>query len=343
MSSGNVGGQRAVVETANEMRAAGRAFALIVVVRTEGSTYRKPGALALVGADGVHVGVISGGCLESGVELLARDALGADAPTLAVFDTRSDDDLVFGSGSGCRGRMYVLALPSASSRLIVDAIIDAGRNRRPAHAHDRRARARCAHERRVDDPAATTGAHDRRRARGAAAARYRPHARLYCCIVDHREALLAPARIGLVDRRLSQRPAPALRELAAERFDAALVMTHVADADLEALRALAGVDIEYIGLLGPAGRRDELLARLSAPERDALNGRLHAPVGLPLGGKGPEAIALSIAAELQKTNDRRMSTPPHAVVVLAAGGSSRFGDPRTSIVSAISRARKDLY
>jgi CubicO group peptidase (beta-lactamase class C family) len=48
LSSGNVGGQRAVVETASAMRAAGRAFALIVVVRTEGSTYRKPGALALL-------------------------------------------------------------------------------------------------------------------------------------------------------------------------------------------------------------------------------------------------------------------------------------------------------
>jgi xanthine dehydrogenase accessory factor len=300
MSSGNVGGQRAVVETANEMRAAGRAFALIVVVRTEGSTYRKPGALALVGADGVHVGVISGGCLESGVELLARDALRADAPKLAVFDTRSDDDLVFGSGSGCRGRMYVLALPSASSRLIVDAIIDAGRNRRPLRLT-------------TDELAPgvlTSGELTIRPPPQVLMIGAGPEARplldiartlgWYCCIVDHREALLAPARIGLVDRRLSQRPAPALRELAAERFDAALVMTHVADADLEALRALAGVDIEYIGLLGPAGRRDELLARLSAPECDALNGRLHAPVGLPLGGKGPEAIALSIAAELQK-------------------------------------------
>ena len=111
MSAGIVGGQRAVIETAGAMRAAGRAFSLVLVARTEGSTYRKSGAVALVGADGVHVGVISGGCLESGVETLAREALRAGAPRLKVFDTRSDDDLVFGSGSGCRGRMHVLALP----------------------------------------------------------------------------------------------------------------------------------------------------------------------------------------------------------------------------------------
>jgi xanthine dehydrogenase accessory factor len=301
MSSGSVGGQRAVIETASAMRAASQPFALIVVVRAEGSTYRKPGALALVGADGVHVGVISGGCLESGVELLAREALRADAPKLAVFDTRSDDDLVFGSGSGCRGRMHVLALPATGpSGRHVDAIIDAGRDRRPLTL-------------------ATNELAPGLLASGEVTIRPPPQVLLlgagpearplldiartlgwYCCVADHRETLLAPERIGLVDRPLPLRPAAAMRELVGERFDAALVMTHVADTDLEAMRALADADIAYIGLLGPAVRRDELLARLSAEERDALDGRLHAPVGLPLGGEGPEAIALSIAAQLQK-------------------------------------------
>jgi xanthine/CO dehydrogenase XdhC/CoxF family maturation factor len=64
VSAGIVGGQRAVIETAGAMRAAGGAFSLVLVAQTEGSTYRKSGAVALVGADGVHVGVISGGCLE---------------------------------------------------------------------------------------------------------------------------------------------------------------------------------------------------------------------------------------------------------------------------------------
>jgi len=61
------GSQRAVVEAARELRAAGRAFVLTLVVEAEGSTYRKPGALALVAEDGRRVGVISGGCLEPGL------------------------------------------------------------------------------------------------------------------------------------------------------------------------------------------------------------------------------------------------------------------------------------
>jgi len=77
-------------------------------------------------------------------------------------------------------------------------------------------------------------------------------------------------------------------------------MTHLAEHDLEALRILSRREATYVGLLGPSARRDELLARLSEAERAALGTRLHAPVGLPLGGEGPEAIALAIAADLQR-------------------------------------------
>lgn len=302
MSAGIVGGQRAVIETAGAMRAAGRAFSLVLVARTEGSTYRKSGAVALVGADGAHVGVISGGCLESGVETLAREALRAGAPKLKVFDTRSDDDLVFGSGSGCRGRMHVLALPgtAAASRTLVDAIIDAGGARRPITlALDALAPGL------LDGGEVTIRPAPQVLVLGAGP-EVPPLVRIgqtlgwYCIVADAREGLLAPERIGHVDRVLPRRPAAALRELSGERFDAALVMTHVADADLEALRSLAVVEVPYVGLLGPPARRDELLARLDASERDALRARLRAPAGLPLGGDGPEAIALAIAAELQK-------------------------------------------
>ena len=37
--------------------------------------------------------------------------------TNSVFDTRGEDDLVFGSGAGCRGRMRVLAWPRPWSAL----------------------------------------------------------------------------------------------------------------------------------------------------------------------------------------------------------------------------------
>jgi xanthine dehydrogenase accessory factor len=301
-----VGGQRAVIEAARAMRDSGRDFALVLVVHTEGSTYRKPGALALVGADGTQVGVISGGCLEPGVAALAQECMRAGVPRVAVFDTRSDDDLLFGSGSGCRGRMQILALPrDGASRAQIDAILQAGIEQRPVTLALR---------------ALAPGILD------AGDVTIRPSPRLllvgagpeagpllqigralgwYFCVSDHREALLAAGRVGEADRTMPLRPAPAIGWLVREPFDAVLVMTHVASTDLEALRTLAAVDVAYIGLVGPPARRDELLAQLTPGERHALHGRLHAPVGLPLGGEGPEAIALAIAAELQSVFSAR--------------------------------------
>jgi xanthine dehydrogenase accessory factor len=296
-----VGGQRAVLDAARAMRAEGHAFALALVAMTDGSTYRKPGALALIGADGTHVGVISGGCLEPGLEVLAREALRAGVPRMAVFDTRSDDDLLFGSGSGCRGRMQVLALPCEPGRPGdgVEEIIRAGVERRSVTV----SLAMLAPD--LFDAGEVTVQRSPQLLLVGASPEARPLLRIartlgwYGSVADHREALLAPDQIGAADRVLPLRPEPALKAVSAERIDAALVMTHVASTDLEALRGLATRDVPYIGLLGPPARRDELLAELAPVERDAIEPRLHAPVGLPLGGDGPEAIALAIVAELQ--------------------------------------------
>ena len=45
-------------------RSFGRSLALGLLAQTEGSTYRKPGALMLIAANGEYAGLLSGGCLE---------------------------------------------------------------------------------------------------------------------------------------------------------------------------------------------------------------------------------------------------------------------------------------
>ena len=117
-------------------------------------------------------------------------------------------------------------------------------------------------------------------------------------VTDHRPVAFS-ALSALAERTILARPAVALAQLAGQTFDACVVMTHTAINDLEALQALAGRRETYVGLLGPPARRDELLAQLDAPSRAALKGRLYAPAGLHLGGHGPEALALSIVAQLQ--------------------------------------------
>jgi xanthine/CO dehydrogenase XdhC/CoxF family maturation factor len=83
-----------------------------------------------------------------------------------------------------------------------------------------------------------------------------------------------------------------------QRFAAAIVMSHHFLSDLGYLAALADSDIPYIGLLGPAVRRERLLSQLGA-QSESLRPRLYSPVGLDLGANTPELIALAIVAEVR--------------------------------------------
>lgn len=97
------------------LRANRKGFALCVVALTEGSAYRKAGAIAVISASQRN-GIISGGCLEADLELLARRRLSAGTPRCVVFDTQTVNDLLFQSGSGCRGRTHILMTPVGRKR-----------------------------------------------------------------------------------------------------------------------------------------------------------------------------------------------------------------------------------
>ena len=91
-------------------RSAGRAVALAVVVHTSGSTYRKPGALMLIAADGEYAGLLSGGCLESDLHEHALQVMASGTAKAITYDTGGSDDLLWGLGVGCEGVMQILLL-----------------------------------------------------------------------------------------------------------------------------------------------------------------------------------------------------------------------------------------
>src|SRR5688500_14346256 len=100
-----------IADEVDRARAAGKAVALATVVGIEGSAYRLPGARMLI-VDGKWVaGSISGGCLEDDVVLRAREAVAKNEPSVALYDTTSDDDVVFGVGLGCKGIITILIEP----------------------------------------------------------------------------------------------------------------------------------------------------------------------------------------------------------------------------------------
>ena len=116
--------------------------------------------------------------------------------------------------------------------------------------------------------------------------------------VDHRSGYLAADRFPPGTELTETRPADVATTVRLDKYDAAVVMSHHLDSDLHYLRALARSAVPYVGLLGPAARREKLLADLGA-DAQLLRARLRAPVGLDIGGRTPEAIALSIVGEVQ--------------------------------------------
>ena len=80
----------------------------------------------------------------------------------------------------------------------------------------------------------------------------------------------------------------------------AVVMSHNYLYDLEFLQTLNTIPLKYLGILGPKKRTNRLLLDLkSAGYIFPAERELYSPVGLDIGAKNPEEIALSIVAEIQ--------------------------------------------
>lgn len=114
-------------------------------------------------------------------------------------------------------------------------------------------------------------------------------------VADHRPAYLNEVRFPQADLLLHIQPQALIRHLNLSHFSAALLMTHNIDDDRRFLTALADSTIPFIGLLGPAQRRERLLQSLDHVG-EHLRERTYGPVGLDIGAETPEEIALSIMA-----------------------------------------------
>ena len=88
-----------------------------------------------------------------------------------------------------------------------------------------------------------------------------------------------------------------------------IVMTHSYEQDRDLLERVLPVLPRYLGLLGSRHRSSllvtEAAAMLGRSVETCCDG-IYAPVGLDLGGDGPEAIALAVVAEVQAVASGRI-------------------------------------
>jgi xanthine dehydrogenase accessory factor len=343
------GGLPGLLDALAALHARDEVGVLGIVFATAGSTYQKPGALVLLGASGMIHGAISGGCLEPELEERARAVHASRRAQTIEFDTRSDEDLIFGSGTGCRGRIHLLLLPQgpgapltrALNRLAAETgVLDVGvsvagtevgsgqaslRGETWHWGYDGQPALRMAPESQVggataeaprSNPAATAVTPSPTVAlRIAAPLRillfgagpetfplnlFARRIGWALQVVEHRGRWLKFARQANVQQIIEFPPDEAGDVWRKQHVDAVIAMTHNYALDMKHLAICAETELTYIGLLGPAARSEAMLTDLGPEIAARLRKRLRAPVGLGLGGSGPETLALSIAAELQQ-------------------------------------------
>lgn len=118
-------------------------------------------------------------------------------------------------------------------------------------------------------------------------------------VIDARGTFATDERFPHADRLIEAWPDEGLAELALHPGVAAVVLAHDPKFEDPAMEVLLKSDAGYIGAVGSRATSEERLKRLKLMGfTDATLDRIHGPVGLNLGGKSPEEIALSIMAEI---------------------------------------------
>lgn len=118
-------------------------------------------------------------------------------------------------------------------------------------------------------------------------------------VVDPRSAFLTAERFAHADELCREWPDEALGGLGLNENTYIAVLSHDLKLDLPALSVALRHQVRYIGALGSKkthGKRVTALSEAGFSEQQIAT--IHNPIGLPLGGRRAEEIALSIIAEI---------------------------------------------
>lgn len=126
-------------------------------------------------------------------------------------------------------------------------------------------------------------------------------------LVDPRTAFATSDRFPHVDEMRHEWPDEALPDIGLNSEAAVVIITHDPKLDDPALKIALPSPAFYVGALGSPKTHAQRIERLLAEgvSREQLD-RLHAPIGLKIGGRTPAEIALSIMAEIVATRNQSL-------------------------------------
>lgn len=300
--------------------------ALATVVSTWGSAPVPPGGQLVVAPGERFEGSVSGGCVEVDVLVEAADVMTTGKPKLLEYGV--SDEAAWRAGLACGGaiKIFVERLTRADIPA-VETIIDAGERRRSIlivtpiadgarriHAADDECPAELAEffssgaTSLVDTPDGQVVVQPlvppvRVIIAGAThiGQVFAEMARLVgysVTVVDPRPMFANAERFG-AGVSMPEWPDGSFDELGLDERTAVVALTHAAHIDDEALAAALRSPCMYVGALGSRTTNAKRLERLKGRGfSDEQLKRLHAPIGLNIGAKGPAEIAVSILAEI---------------------------------------------
>jgi xanthine dehydrogenase accessory factor len=316
---------RDVLETLERWAAEGTPVAIATVVGTERSAPRDPGAALAVSADGQVAGSVTGGCVEPAVYGEAREVLAGGAPRLKTYGIA--DEEAFEVGLPCGGTVQIFV-----DRLepeLVAPIAEAVREERPIALEIKISGEDAGAKRLVgpDDegPAAEllargeTGIVDTPEGQifvssfaprpnmyvfgaidhAAALATVGRYLGFRVTVCDARSKFVTPERFPDVDELVVEWPDKFLERAPVDERTAICVLTHDHKFDVPALKVALRSPAGYIGAMGARRTNAERAERLRAEGvTDEELARIHAPIGLKIGSRSPEEVAVAIAAEI---------------------------------------------
>lgn len=286
--------------------------ALATLYGALGGAPRGIGAQMVFGSSGALAGFLSGGCVEADVALHAAAVLADGRARRLVYGEGGPLDIALPCGS----RIDILVERLAPDDAAVGELLRLAKMRVPViWSSDGEART-CA--------AAANGA----LVSAPVRQRFDPPARVL--IVGGDPVALATATLAgqmgyavelirpmgpetspPVDVLTYSRSAAAasLAAAAPDQWTAVCVLTHDLAVEQAAVGAALKTPAAYIGVLGSRRRAPERAERLRAQGfGDADLARLHAPIGLPIAGKAPWEIAVSVMAEVVQTLHARAAS-----------------------------------
>ena len=328
---------RDILADVERWRAEGQPVALATVVETWGSAPRQVGAKMALTADGKIAGSVSGGCVETAVVEAGKRVLASGKPQLLHYGVSDETAWSVGLACGGSIDVFVDPLaPELYERL--HAAVEAGRaaavatvivgpeglfGRKLLLVDDGTALGTLPEEARAAADAALAAGASRRVAIPDGEIFIdvlRPPPRLVVVggvhiaiplislaktlgfqtiLVDPRETFGNAARFPHVDRIVSAWPDRALSEIGLDASTAVAVLTHDPKLDDPALMTALPSPAFYVGALGSSRTQEKRRSRLlAAGLPEAALSRLYAPIGLDIGGRSPEEIALSVIAQI---------------------------------------------